>query len=211
MRTLPKTRADITYMAQKIGISFFRGLLRYPFLASKSKVPFIGRNVIMLIPNRLRVGKFVWLGHGCYLDLYSCDVNFIGSGTTIREYSVIQCRSGLNSAGKGFSIGEGVFIGPFAKIGVGGPVSIGANCQIGAYFSINAESHAENLGSYTSGSVMRKGVKIGSNVWIGDKVTILDGVEIGDNCVIGAGAVVTKSFLEKGVIVGVPAKMKIMR
>ena len=194
MRNLPKNFSDFGYLLHKVGLSLFRGLLRYPFLARKSKVPFLGRNVILLMPGRLRTGKLVWIGHGCYFDLFSSNTNFIGPGSTVREYSVIQCRSGLNEPGEGFFIGSGVFIGPFAKIGVGGQVSIGDNCQIGAYFSVNAESHIETAGNYTSGAIKRLGIKVGNNVWIGDKVTILDGVEIGDNSVIGAGSVVTKSF-----------------
>ena len=90
--------------------------------------------------------------------------------------------------------------------GVGGQVSIGDNCQIGAYFSVNAESHIETAGNYTSYAIKRLGIKVGNNVWIGDKVTILDGVEIGDNSVIGAGSVVTKSFPAGSKLVGVPAK-----
>ena len=206
MRSIPKNKDDFIYMMSKIGFSFIRGCFVYLFLAKHSNVPFLGRGVKLISKKKLRVGKFVWIGHCCYFDLDSNQINIIGSGSTIREFSVIQCRSGLNLRGDKLVIGENVFIGPFSKIGVGGPVTISGGCQIGSHFSINAETHEERDGNFTSGHVSRKGVFIGENVWIGDKVTILDGVSIGNSCVIGAGAVVTKSFPAASKIVGVPAR-----
>lgn len=51
-------------------------------------------------------------------------------------------------------------------------------------------------------------VVIGDNVWIGANVVILPGIKIGNNCVIGAGAIVTKSFEDDGLILaGNPAKI----
>ena len=44
-------------------------------------------------------------------------------------------------------------------------------------------------------------IVIGNNVWIGTNAVILPGVQIADDCVIGAGAVVTKSFQDRGSIV----------
>ena len=52
-----------------------------------------------------------------------------------------------------------------------------------------------------------KPVKIGNNVWIGDNVCIMPGVTLGNNVIVGANAVVTKSFPDNSVIVGVPAKV----
>lgn len=49
--------------------------------------------------------------------------------------------------------------------------------------------------------------KLGKNVDVGVGAIIIGDIEIADNCVVGAGAVVTKSFTEKGtVIAGVPAR-----
>jgi serine acetyltransferase len=49
-------------------------------------------------------------------------------------------------------------------------------------------------------------VTMGSGVFVGTGAVVLERLSICDNAIIGAGAVVTKSILEPGVYVGVPAK-----
>lgn len=49
-------------------------------------------------------------------------------------------------------------------------------------------------------------IVIGEYCWIGTNAVLLPGVTLGNNCVVGAGAVVTKSFPERSVLVGVPAR-----
>ncbi|WP_051015889.1 acyltransferase [Melioribacter roseus] len=51
-------------------------------------------------------------------------------------------------------------------------------------------------------------IKIGKNCWLGANSIILPGVELADNIVVAAGAVVTKSFYEKNIVIGgVPARI----
>ena len=51
-------------------------------------------------------------------------------------------------------------------------------------------------------------ITIGNNCFVGIRTLILPGVELADNIIVGGGSVVTKSFLEKGVIIaGNPAKV----
>ena len=102
------------------------------------------------MPGRLRTGKLVWIGHGCYFDLFSSNTNFIGPGSTVREYSVIQCRSGLNEPGEGFLLAVEFYRSICKNRGWGSGFNRD-NCQIGVYFSVNAESHIETAGNYTSG------------------------------------------------------------
>lgn len=53
-----------------------------------------------------------------------------------------------------------------------------------------------------------KPIKIGKNCWIGANSIILPGVELADNTIVASGAVVTKLFNEKNIIIGgVPAKI----
>jgi len=51
-------------------------------------------------------------------------------------------------------------------------------------------------------------INIGSNCFIGAHAILMYGVTIADNIIVASGSVVTKSFLESGVIIGGnPAKI----
>lgn len=51
-------------------------------------------------------------------------------------------------------------------------------------------------------------IKIGNHTWIGSRVILNKGVQLADDTIVAAGSVVTKSFFERGVIIGgVPAKI----
>ncbi len=54
-------------------------------------------------------------------------------------------------------------------------------------------------------------ISIGNRVWIGNDSKILKGVRICDDSIIGTGAVVTKAFAEKNVVVGGNPAMIIKR
>jgi carbonic anhydrase/acetyltransferase-like protein (isoleucine patch superfamily) len=71
----------------------------------------------------------------------------------------------------------------------GFPISIGADCVIGH-------------------NVILHGCTIGANALVGMGAIILNGARIGAGCLVGAGALVTegKSFPEKSLIVGAPAR-----
>ena len=45
-------------------------------------------------------------------------------------------------------------------------------------------------------------IHIGNNCFIGENTTLMYGIEIGDDVIIAAGSVVTKSFHDKGIIIG---------
>ena len=69
------------------------------------------------------------------------------------------------------------------------------NCRIQESTTIGA----------TNGNV--NAARIGDNVFIGSGARIIEKIKIADDIAIGANAVVTKDFLEKGIIIaGVPAK-----
>lgn len=101
----------------------------------------------------------------------------------------------------GYEISSKTF-GPGLAIMYRGPIIILDSVRIGANCRIHT---CVNIGS-TKGT--GKGARIGDNCYIGPGVQIVGPVSIADNVTIGAGAVVTKSFTEPGVVVaGVPAKI----
>jgi sugar O-acyltransferase (sialic acid O-acetyltransferase NeuD family) len=91
-------------------------------------------------------------------------------------------------------------------IKIGSHVHVNLNCTIGHDCSIG-DFCTLSPGVHVSGNVT-----IGSGVFIGTGAVILERLSICDNAIIGAGAVVTKSIMEPGVYVGVPAqKLNILR
>ena len=97
-----------------------------------------------------------------------------------------------------------IFTGDVAKI------IIGKNCSIGYRVSIKAKTHSlsktyhDRKGKH---EVIEKDIVIGDRCWIGDGVYIKEGVTLGNDVVVGANTVVTKSFGDKSIIGGVPAKL----
>jgi acetyltransferase-like isoleucine patch superfamily enzyme len=49
-------------------------------------------------------------------------------------------------------------------------------------------------------------IRIGNRCWLGANSIVLPGVQLGDDTIVGAGAVVTRSFPGRSVLVGVPAR-----
>jgi len=50
-------------------------------------------------------------------------------------------------------------------------------------------------------------IRIGRDVWFGAGVTVRPGVHVGDQAVLGAGAVADRDIPDRGVAVGVPARI----
>src|SRR6056297_1562609 len=84
-------------------------------------------------------------------------------------------------------------------------IIIEENVWIGPRVSLISMNHSlENYQKYEK----TKPIKIGKNSWIGANATILPGVELGEHVIVAAGAIVTKSFKEKNIVLGGnPAKI----
>ena len=92
-------------------------------------------------------------------------------------------------------------------------VVINPNAHIGRHCILNTSSvveHDNNIGSFTHISVGAKcagWVNVECNCFIGTGASIIDRVHIIDHSIIGAGAVVVNNLNDRGVYIGVPAKL----
>ena len=126
-----------------------------------------------------------------------------------------ECGDGvLVKKGCYFGSGIGIKVGHRAQLGqdsrIERKVTIGDDVVMGPDVIILTDTHNfEDVATPINqqGGTGALPVIIGNDVWIGTRVIIMPNVTIGDKAIIGAGAVVTKDIPERGIAVGVPAKV----
>jgi maltose O-acetyltransferase len=87
------------------------------------------------------------------------------------------------------------------------PVTIGDNCFFGPQVGVYTASHPLDPAERASGKEFGYKIAIGNDCWIGGHATINPGVTLGNGVVVASGAVVTKSFGDRVVLAGVPARV----
>lgn len=174
----------------------------------RGRLWFAEGGVRLRFASRVEIGSWTYLGRGVLLDGFGVRGIRIGKSCSIGDHSVLAVCSTLYKLGDGIELADGVGMGEFCRIGGSGGVYIGENTIAGQYLSIHPENHVYDQPGIDikMQGVVRRPVRIGRNCWLGAKVTILAGVAIGDNCVVGAGAVLTQSFPDNAIVVGVPAR-----
>jgi serine O-acetyltransferase len=93
-------------------------------------------------------------------------------------------------------IGPGLYIGHSGGIWVAPGTVVGSECNL---------SQGVTLG--VGGTVRRGAPALGDRVWVGPKATVSGPVKVGSGAVVGANSLVVSNVPEKGVAVGVPARI----
>ncbi len=155
------------------------------------------------------------------IPLYVNDCEFIVTlGFITDPNHRIKLHRLIDDAGGklGTVIASSAHVSRHAKIGEGTVVLHNANINAGACIRqgciINSGANIEHdveIGDYchiSTGTMVNGDCKIGKGTFVGSGAVITNGVSISDNIVVGAGAVVCSDIKNKGIYVGVPAKMK---
>lgn len=108
----------------------------------------------------------------------------------------IEILTGIRIPGE-CQIGKGLYIGHFGHIILSDQAVLGENCNLSQGVTIGASHRGKNAGAPV----------IGDRVYIGPNAVIFGKITIDSDSAIGAGAIVTKSFSERSVIAGNPARL----
>jgi UDP-3-O-[3-hydroxymyristoyl] glucosamine N-acyltransferase len=134
--------------------------------------------VFLNIHGRLLIEGTVAIGKGCRLDICT------GATCALRGCSITGQTN--------------LIVAHYVEIGEGSIISWGCELSDEDWHDIVYE------GKEQKGDA----IVVGKHVWVGSYVKILKGVHIGDNSVIASSSVVTKSFVEEGVLIaGNPAEI----
>jgi sugar O-acyltransferase (sialic acid O-acetyltransferase NeuD family) len=105
-------------------------------------------------------------------------------------------------------VGPGAIICPFAMIGANAQVS--SNVAINAYASVGHDAVVGRSSVFSPYSTVNGNVTLGSAVFLGSGAIVLPGCSVGAYSKIAAGAVVTRDMGPGSLVVGNPAKGRVM-
>ncbi|HHB79007.1 MAG TPA: acyltransferase [Saprospiraceae bacterium] len=143
-------------------------------------------------------------------DLLRRNGAIIGENVNFKDSIQIDNAAGDRDSTGSFSnlvIGDCCYIGKGVFFDLPAKVQIERECVISAGVKLLTHQDCGDrlMQKYYPRQV--KGIVIGEGTWIGANALILSGVRLGRCCVVGAGAVVTQSFPDYSVVVGVPARV----
>ena len=129
----------------------------------------------------------------------------IGKETDIESgITFHNCKNQYSNliVGNDCHIGKNTFIDLSEKIVIGDNVTISMTSKIITHQDFGKSNLKEKY------KLQKKPVFIGANCYLGINSTVLMGVKLGESCLVAAGSVVTRSFPQKSLIAGVPARLQ---
>lgn len=154
-------------------------------------------------PSRIKLAAGCYIESGALLDLKG------GGGICMGENCSVRAGAILSSHGGQIQFGKFSGVQHYSVIYGHGGLLIGDFVRIAAHCVIIPANHSTVLNGIPihKQPCVKRGIKIGNDVWIASGSRILDGVTIGDGAVIGSGAVVNKDVEAECIVGGVPAKI----
>jgi acetyltransferase-like isoleucine patch superfamily enzyme len=187
-------------------LGFFLRRLFYPCLIKEiGRGVVFGRNVTLRHPHKLKIGNNTFIDDNVVLDAKGEDNEgiHIGSNVYVGRNTILSCKEGS------------IYLDDYCNLSANCSLLSETEIRLGKYCFLAGNCYLVAGGNHSIGDIStpimfqpsfsKGGIQIGEDVWLAAGVAVLDGIKLGQGCVIGAGSVVTRSFPEYTVALGVPA------
>lgn len=164
-------------------LRFLRLRLRHPHVVTEGFV-FLGR----------RTEIYARKGYGRLI---------LGRWTHVGDGTAIRCHEGNLRIGEKTVFGQDVSVNCYLDVAIGA-ASLVADRVYVADFDHRTDDLTVPIKDQ---GIVKRPVRIGSDVWLGTKSTVLKGVDVGRGSVVGANAVVTRDVPAYAIACGVPARV----
>ena len=185
--------------------SVLRGLIYRTVLAGAGSGCFIEKDVRLQVPLRIRLGRRVMIGEGCFLDAHSW------TGQIVLDDDVWLSRGCYVLAQRDMEVrfGERAYIGHRCLFYGTGGIQVGQDVLLANDVQLICGNHtfARRDVPIRTQPTVEQPIVIEDDVWLGASVVVLGGVTVGRGSVVGAGAVVTHDLPPYSIARGVPARV----
>ncbi len=187
-------------------LGFFLRRLLYPFLIKDiGRGVVFGRNITLRHPHKISIGANTFIDDNVVLDAKG-ENNLgisIGSNVYLGRNTILSCKEGS------------IFLEDFCNLSANCSLLSETEIRLGKYCFLAGNCYLVAGGNHSIDDISKPimfqpsfskgGIQIAEDVWLAAGVVVLDGIKLGKGCVVGAGSVVTRSFPEYTVALGVPA------
>jgi acetyltransferase-like isoleucine patch superfamily enzyme len=185
--------------------SLLRGFAYRAVLDGAGPGCFIEQDVRWYVPRRIRLGRRVMVGEGCFLDAHSMtgritldDDVWLSRGC----YVVAYHNAAVQIAAQAY-IGHRCLLYGHGGIQVGRDVLMANDVQL----ICGNHTYARRDVPIRAQPTMEEPIVIEDDVWLGASAIVLGGVTVGRGSVVGAGSVVTRDLPPYSIARGVPAQV----
>ena len=147
-----------------------------------------------------RMGRRCSIAPGVRLECGRGRPIVLGDGVRLQRGVVLS-----TAAGGRIILEDRVYLGEYGTVLSAAEICIARDSIIAPHVHIE-DFDAANA-TPEGGPLAADPIRIGRDVWFGAGVTVRRGVQVGNQAVLGAGAVADQSVPDRGVAVGVPARV----
>jgi len=188
-----------------VGGTVLRGALYRTVFERMGSGSFIEKDVRWQVPRRIRLGRRVMIGEGCFLDAHSLTGRItLGDDVWLsRGCYVIAYRNAE------VSICDRAYVGHRCLFYGHGGIRVGRDVLLANDVQLICGNHTFTRRDLPirAQPTEERPIVIEDDVWLGASTIVLGGVTIGQGSVVGAGAVVTHSLPPYSIARGVPAQV----